>query len=207
LREVPHLKAGTRFVEAKAIHGDDGNYHVWKITNWEQVVAKETAVLNVTKVRVIPGDMRVDWLGLWTFRNVAIVAGETFDVDSDLVVGALDTTVPFTGSQILLDRQHWQLRPGDLVGVDLYGGHLEPGFYVPMDAIRSAGDERYVFEVSDGRAKRVSVEVSEGPNTLKRIVATGNETLAEGMQLVAGGVHYLTDGEAVNVVEEVQVQE
>jgi multidrug efflux pump subunit AcrA (membrane-fusion protein) len=207
LNEAPHLKQGARFVEANAIHGDGGNYYVWKVTNWEQVVRKETAVLNVSKVRVIPGDMHVDWLGLWTFHDIVIAPGEEFDVDRDLVAGALDTTEPFAGGKILLDRQNWRLRPGDLVGVELSGGRLAAGFFVPMDAIRSSGPDSFVFEVSEGRAKRVSVKVSEGPNTLKRIEATGNDPLAAGMQLVAGGVHYLTDGEAVNVVEEVQVQE
>jgi biotin carboxyl carrier protein len=217
LRDAPFSSQGPRtgaaptaassyFVDENAIHRDGDAHHVWKIKDWQQVEKKRTPVLNVSKVYVIPGDLRMDWLGLWTFREVAIADGEDFDVERDFVAGEISSEEPFQGDRLLWDWQRWRVRPGDLVTVDLEGGRIPPGFFVPMDTICLQGDQAYVFAVEEGQVQRVEVISSPGPNTLRRIEAAGDHSLIDGISLVAGGVHYLVDGEAVNVLETVQVQ-
>ena len=63
-----------------------------------------------------------------------------------------------------------------------------------------------MFVVDNGTARRVPVTVSPGPNTSRRIEPVQEQDLREGMQIVSKGVHYLVDGEAVNVVRTVQVE-
>ena len=111
---------------------------------------------------------------------------------------------------ILFDRGRWLLRPGDIAGVDLTGEDAQPGFYVPMDAISKVSDSYAVLAVAqDGdvaQARRVPVEVFSGPGTLKRIEPIQTDALQPGLQLIVDGVHYIQDGDAVNVVEDGEVR-
>ena len=54
------------------------------------------------------------------------------------------------------------------------------------------------------KVRKVEVVIADGPNTLKRIAAAGGQELLDGSQIVLGGVHYLVDGETVNVAAEVE---
>ena len=129
----------------------------------------------VSKIRVNAGELRLDWLGLRTFRQVAIAEGEVFDIETDYLAGELACDEPFDGNKLLWDWQRWRVRPGDLVGVELPGGQTRSGFFVPMDAISVRGDKTYVFVVRDGRAIQMEVTTLKGPNTLRRIEAVGSE--------------------------------
>ena len=113
------------------------------------------------------------------------------------------------GGTILFDRGRWLLRPGDLVRVDLRGGETGPGFYVPVSAILEKSAQSYVFAVESSgggdQVRRIEVSVFEAVDTLRRIEARGDQPLAAGTQVVADGALFLTDGEAVNVAEKVEV--
>jgi hypothetical protein len=78
---------------------------------------------------------------------------------------------------------------------------------VPINAIAESSGKNFVFAVDAGdsgsKVRRVEVKTSDGPNTQKRIQAVGDHPLSPGTRIVLGGVHYLTDGEAVNVASEV----
>jgi multidrug efflux pump subunit AcrA (membrane-fusion protein) len=208
LNDAPYaLKKGGHFVDERAIHQDGDQYYVWKVSNYLDVEKRKSPVLNVERLNVIPGDLRMDWLGLWTFREVSLVDGQEFDYEKDFVAGKLSQDEPLLGGKLLWDRQWWRLRPGDLVEVDLSAVEAAAGFYVPMDAIRISNGKAYVFSVLDGQANQIEVIVSDGPETLNRIVPVKEGAISEGSQIVGAGAHYIRDGEAVNVVEEVQVQQ
>ena len=87
---------------------------------------------------------------------------------------------------------------------------MPSGFYVPIDAIAESGGKNFVFVVnaaeSTSKVRRVQVNVTNGPNTQKRIESAGETSLAPGDRIVLRGVHYLTDGEAVNVASEVEAR-
>lgn len=200
------------FIEKNAIHKDDQGEYIWKIIDSGNDGERSRGpLLKVEKVRVTAGAQTPSFLGLWTFREITINDPATFDLQADRVIGKLDLPdgeTDLTGDSVLFEREQWLLRPGDLAGVDLSAGRLPAGFYVPIDAISEQSGRYHVFVV-DGSAggskvQRVEVSVSNGPNTHKRIQAVGDRPLTEGMQIVLGGVHYLVDGEAVNVAAEVE---
>ena len=200
------------FIEQNAIHKDDQGEYIWKVIDSGNGGGRSRGPLfKVEKVRVTAGTQTPGFLGLWTFREITIDDPSTFDLESGRVLGKLDLPEgvnELTGDTVLFEREQWLLRPGDLAGVDLSAGRLPGGFYVPIDAINEESGRHYVFVVdssaSSGKARRVEVSISDGPNTHKRIMAIGDQPLTEGMQIVLGGVHYLVDGEAVNVAAEVE---
>lgn len=199
------------FIAENAICNDDdgkGEY-LWKIIETAEGRSRGP-LFKVKKVRVTSGDKTPEFLGLWTFRDVVADDPSTFDITQDRVVGKIeppDGKNEFTGDTVLFVRDEWLLKPGDLAKVDLVDSQMPRGFYVPMDAIKQKSGIDYVFVVEGKVAKKVrqvEVSVADGPNTLKRITAAGGQELSDGSQIVLGGVHYLVDGETVNVAVEVE---
>lgn len=207
-----------QFVEENAVHEDGQGAFLWKVTNRQlgTLAGQANPKLDVVKVRVSRGKRKLPFLGgIWTFQEVAVREGETFDRAQDIVTGKMTfppeiDAASWEGGTILFDRQRWLLRPGDLVRVDLRGGETGPGFYVPVSAILEQSGQSYVFAVESSgegdRARRIEVSVFEAVDTLRRIQARGDQPLQAGMQIVADGALFLTDGEAVNVAEEVEVR-
>lgn len=194
------------FVQEHAIHKDDQGDYVWKIREAADGSQRVRGpLLKVEKVRVTSGTHEASFLGLWTFRDVTVDDPATLNPEQDRVLGRLvlpDGTEELTGDTVLFEREQWLLRPGDLVGVNLNANRLPVGFYVPIDAISEKSGKNFVFAVDGGKVKQVEVQVSDGPNTLKRIEAINAGSLTRGEKLVLGGVHFLVDGEAVNVAAE-----
>lgn len=200
------------FIEQNAIRKDDQGEYLWKVIDAVDGRARGP-LFKVKKVRVTTGAKTPDFLGLWKFREVIVNDSSNFDIARDRVVGRLvlpEGVTELDGDTVLFEREQWLLRPGDLARVDLVENRMPSGIYVPIDAISEQSGKHYVFVVSgsDSGSKVQQVEVStgDGPNTLKRITPIGDQQLSEGMQIVLGGVHYLTDGEAVNVAAEVEVE-
>jgi len=210
---IPGLEGqeDVHYVEQHAIHRDDDGEYVWKIqTAGDGTGSRSEILLDVEKVRVTSGSRKVNFLGLWTFRDVQVNDPATLNLNSDRVLGQLELPAgqtELTGNQALLDREEWMLRPGDLVGVDLQGNRFPAGIYVPIDAISEKSGKYFVFVVesqgTDHKVRQVEVSVSDGPDATKRISGANGAELTAGQQIVLKGVHYLTDGEAVNVTSAV----
>ena len=200
-------------MQTEAIHEDSNGFYVWKVMNRKigEAAGTDNPVLKVEKARVTPGDQRVSFLGLWTFREVTITEGQEFELNRDLVVGKL--TLPngmekFDGDIVVLDQQRWLLRPGDIVSVDLRGSAKTEGFYVKMDAILANQGRYFVFAVADGSegtvAKRIEVSIADQLESMRRIEPVNDGELMEGMTIVADGARFLTDGERINVARETE---
>ena len=198
---------GPYFTEVGSLHEDGDGFYVWKAEGlksrdlWEDYDPR----VKVKKVRVTLGDGLLDLVHLFTFRELAD-HGE-LNPGEDLVLRGVTGEVK-DGDEVLLVRERWLLRPGDVVRVGLRGAELEPGFYVPEAAIQFDGQSHSVYTIqsqSDGRrtAAQVEVRIGETVGELQRIEAVEDSRLAEGMQLVVSGAHYIVDGEAINPVEEV----
>lgn len=209
-------ESDTHFVEFGAIQQDEQGYFLWKVLNRTTQTPPSTAspVLKVAKVRVTPGKLRVPYLGLWTFAEVAINEGENFDFATELVTGELilppGVSELASDDPVFFDRKRWLLRPGDLVGVDLAGGAAAAGFYVPLDVIAEESGKYYVMLVKPAeegglQASKVEVKLFEHFDTYRRIEAIGDEPLAAGTELVAGGAHYIEHGEKLTIAERVEV--
>lgn len=200
------------FVHQDAILSDDQGDYVWKVIDAVDDRSRGP-LLKVEKVRVTGGKKEIDFLEAWPFRNVVINDPSTFDITKDRVLGKLvlpEGMENFSGGTVLFDREQWLLRPGDLAKIELIENRMPSGLYVPIDAINENSGQYSVFVVEESvsensKAKEVVVTIADGPNTLKRIEPVEDGTLDEGSKIVLGGVHYLTDGEAVNVAAELEV--
>ncbi|MBC8351430.1 MAG: HlyD family secretion protein [Planctomycetes bacterium] len=192
--------------EMNSIHEDSDGAYVWKIINGKQTGGVDDRLLEVKKVRVIPGDLYIPFLDIWTFRAARAAPGEDFDPDTDLIAGKLELpeemSSGFSGNQILFDRPQWLIRPGDLVAVNASGNLLPTGFYVPISVISEQSGKYFVHAVDAGAVRRVEVNVFESLDTSRRIEAVETEALVEGVELVAKGTHFLVDGEPVLVTGE-----
>lgn len=213
------------FIAKDAIYSDDQGDYLWKVI--ETAEGRSPGPLfKVEKVRVTQVGEPVPYFGLWEFSNVVADDPSTFNITQDRVVGKIeqpDDKTDFAGDTVLFERKPWLLKPGDLAKVDLVDNQMPRGFYVPIDAIKEVSGESFVFEVVEEevevvddngevekrvlkKVQKLSVEPEDGPNTQKRITSNDPERpLTKDTKIVLGGVHYLVNGEAVNVAAEVEV--
>ncbi|EMI42608.1 membrane fusion protein [Rhodopirellula sp. SWK7] len=195
-------------VEEDAIVHDDSGAFVYVISN-AKLREPIPSVLKVRPQRLIENDLRIPFLGNWIFRSVTFVNDDGTPADmsrTSLYIGKIEDgeAAPsnWDGESVALDAGSvWMLRPGDLVTVDLANHDLKPGFYVPIETIYRDLDDSFVFTIEDGMAKRMPVTIrthgDEGNGSLVEIMSPA---LQSGMTLIVGGVHYLHDGDAVQVV-------
>ena len=85
---------------------------------------------------------------------------------------------------------------------------VEPGIFVPINAIFQEAGQTSVFMLQDDstvqkvRVQRLTVDdLSQG--SLAQIKPIDSEAFPSNAKIVVGGVHYLQDGEQVNVIETV----
>lgn len=221
---IPGAKPGELFIETGAILSDDEGAYLWQITNATIESRSPTDhVFEVRKLRVTTDGAKVPYLGGRVFQQVE-VNDDQFDPAKNIVIGKLivDGMPPnqWDGGSVLLDSpSRWMVRPGDLVKVDLSGGEVSAGYFVPMDAIARSAGESFLFIVepaSDGQdvhasiAKRIPITVDDKPrrsttSALRRIEPIGDVAL-DGMAYVTKGTHFLIDGEPVSVIAEAEVQ-
>ena len=163
--------------------------------------------VKVKKVRVTPGDELLDFVQLFTWRE--LTDHGDLDPANDFIVRGVTGEVR-DGDEVQLLREGWLLRPGDMVKVGLRSTELTAGFYVPENAIQFDGQRHSVYVVESvgdqgDTAAEVEVRVGATAGKLQRIEPVGAGRLTEGMRLVVGGAHYIVDGEQINPVEEVEL--
>jgi hypothetical protein len=125
---------------------------------------------------------------------------------SGLTVGEMliaDPKPEYSGG-VAMAGADWAIRPGDLVPVSFELGSAAPGFYVPVEVIANLNERKSVFVVEDGHCREIVVTAHESSGTLRRIEGEG---LVSGMQIVLEGYHYLRDGDAVDVVEVLELDQ
>lgn len=195
-------------VEEDAIVHDDKGAFIYVITN-AKLQQPIPDVMKVRPQRIVQRELRIPFLGNWVFQSVDFVNQDGTPAEvplSTLYVGKIedgDSAPPhWDGESVALDAGSvWMLRPGDLVTVDLASTVSEPGFYVPIEALYRELDQSYVFTVQDGIAKRISVTAkAQDSSSDGALFEIDSSQLTEGMSLIVGGVHYLHEGDAVQVV-------
>ncbi len=212
------------FVSIDALFQDDTGFFVWRAKGIDRRAygAEFGPRIDVEKVYVVPGERRIAFPGVATLREITDV-GE-LNPDTDMMVGLLQNA---DGSSmdlaegnrrteargyVYLVRDRWNLRPGDVVQVELEGAKMAEGYYVPMNAVSQTAEGAFVFIVDDATspstARRVTVmatPVAERPEFV-RIEATSSEILTDGTLMVTRGAHYLVDGEPIRVSGTIEAQ-
>ncbi len=170
--------------------------------------------LTVTKQRVKKNKLQVSYLGQLVFESVSLLEPIFVDDDS-LYISALeiegraDSEVAnqWTGSEVVLDSgPHWMLRPGDLVDIDISGASSRNGFFVPMDAIYNQTGNTFIFVEENGKARQIQVTrpprkaTSESELITGSLVQIESPELVDGLNLIVGGVHFLSDDQSVRVI-------
>ena len=195
-------KPGPYYMDVNALQQDGQGFYVWQVQNLHarDMKGQFSPVLELRRVRVKPGDDRLSVMGM-VFRQLVDAGGlKDFDV---IAMGVPDGCKD--GDKVLLIRERWLFRPGDLVPVVLKDPGIGPGLYVPMSAIAlgaTKAAQHHVFVVDRGpngeqRAKRLKVEVTGAVGEMRRIESP---EIKEGTELILDGAHYLIPDELVRVV-------
>jgi len=192
---------GPWFAEAGCLYDDGAGAYVWAA----QQLPDSNSRVKVRKVRVKPGVILMDFIQIFTFREMKDI-GDLVP-ESDLLLRGVTGNVK-DGDEVRLVRKRWLLRPGEVVQVSREGAASEPGFYVPEEAIRYDGKRHFIFlaeslEKQPTIASRVQVRVGTTVGALQRIESMSDGRLAEGMEVIVAGASYVADGEKVNPIEEV----
>lgn len=197
------------FTNEETLHQDTEGFFVWKAEGLTiaDLARDFTPVFRVKKVRVTPSDQYLQFLEIFTYRELTDLGG--LNPKTDLLAGSLPNDVK-DGDTVFLSRQQWQLRPGQLARVDLRQGQIPEGFYVPVQSVVEDATGHYVYVVQDEangeqRATKVSVRLGPSFGPFQAIEATADGQLATGMKLIVDGTHYVQDGELINAFKNVEV--
>lgn len=128
-----------------------------------------------------------------------IYPDQTFPATVEIVYPTIDASSHTFQCKIVIPNSKNLLRPGMYVTTTIGLGKAKAlvGPYQCVEKLVGAND-RYVFIVEKGRAKRVSVELGQRFDQDVELIAP---EIVAGVELVTTGQHKLVDGVKVNVVE------
>jgi len=207
LRSLDVGKQGPLFIERKSVYRDASGTFTWRFSQLtrEGLSAEFDSIQPLERVDVSLSRRVIEIPGGFTFTELA--------ADSRLQIGELLACgVPEnfkSGGKVLVVRERWLFRPGELVTVQLPRTDPGSGWYVPMQAILQHEGGHHVFLV-DGekgvpKAVQVSIRLLGELGQLRRIEPTDAQRLVEGAEIVLAGAAYLRGGEEVHVVEKEKV--
>ena len=124
---------------------------------------------------------------------------KVFPATVEVVYPTIDASSHTFQCKIQIPNDHLLLRPGMYVTTTI-GLGKEKAIVAPYQAVEKlvGANDRYVFVVEDGRAKRVSVTLGQ---RFDQDVELISPDIYEGMEMVTTGQHKLVDGVKVNIVE------
>lgn len=190
-------EAGPLFVPASSILVENDETYVLRLPGVGFHAASNRSTVGKhlpEKIRIMLADEYVT-VANWNFRSVSDAGNLT---EGDFLI--LNPEPHFLEG-IAGGRPQWLLRPRDLVPVQFSLASTTPGFYMPNRAITLVGDRQSVFIFKDGVARIQPVTVHDAYKGLRRIEGEGIE---EGVQIIVGGVHYVSDGQPVVISETLQ---
>lgn len=127
-----------------------------------------------------------------------IYPDKIFPATVEVVYPTIDATSHTFQVKIVVPNSHNFLRPGMYVTTTLGLGKTNT-IVAPYQAVEKlvGANDRYVFLVEDGRAKRVSVTLGQRLDQNVEIIAP---EIVPGAQMVVQGQHRLVDGVKLNIV-------
>ena len=218
VRIEPLIGVGPTFMmEENAIRFDADGAYIWRITNRQTYeVRSYKPELNVVKTRIEVSDQRVPFLN-WMFVPIQFLDELDFDPERAMFAGDLivsdGTANEWDGSVILFDEENWNLRPGDTVQVERETQETKDAFYIPAKSISRDASRSFIFLVdrvdNSSIARRVEIRPLDSGNvqsqghTLVPVEAV-DEPLPEKLSLIVEGVHFLVDGDLIEVAHETE---
>ena len=203
LKELLGLDGGQNMVEETSILRDEQGPYIYAVTN-AKFGEVFSGALQVTKQRLIENEKRVGFLNLFNFRSVSFVEPIVVD-ETSLYVGKLEIDgdpSQWSGNEVVIDSgPQWMLRPGDLVKVDISGSAIARGFFLPIEAIYIDGENDYIFVAENDKARKIKVNrlPSENLDAASTVQIESSE-LKDGLEVIIGGVHSLTDGQSIRTI-------
>lgn len=128
-----------------------------------------------------------------------IYPDQVFPATIEVVYPTIDAASHTFQCKVVIPNQKELLRPGMYVTTTLGLGKAK-AITAPYQCVEKlvGANDRYVFIVENGRAKRVSVQLGQRFDEEQEIIS---DEITEGAELVVVGQHKLVDGVKVNVVE------
>lgn len=128
-----------------------------------------------------------------------IYPDKTFPATVEIVYPTIDPSSHTFQCKIVIPNGKNLLRPGMYVTTTIGLGKAN-ALVIPYQAVEKlvGANDRYVFIVEDGHAKRVTVTLGQRFDQDIEIIA---DEIKEGVEVVTTGQHKLVDGVKVNVVE------
>ena len=129
-----------------------------------------------------------------------IYPGQTFPATVEVVYPTVDPSSHTFQCKIVIPNSRNLLRPGMYVTTTIGLGKAN-ALIIPYQAVEKlvGANDRYVFVVEDGRAKRVAVTLGQRFDQDIEIIAP---EIVPGVEVVTTGQHKLVDGVKVNVVKD-----
>ncbi len=160
-------------------------------------------LVNIEDIGALKADFRLPESYLSRLRkgqsvevSTDAMPGQTFKGTLDAVDPLLDASGRAISLRARLENPDLKLRPGMFVRVRLAFGGERQGLAVPEEALVPAGDDNFVFRVSEGKAQRVmvkvgqrrdaTVEITEGLKAGDEVVSAGQLKLRDGVPVRAG---------------------
>jgi membrane fusion protein (multidrug efflux system) len=160
-------------------------------------------LVNIEDIGTLKADFRLPESYLSRLRKAQSVEvstdampGQTFKGTLDAIDPLLDASGRAISLRARLENPDLKLRPGMFVRVRLAFGGERQGLAVPEEALVPAGDDNFVFRVSEGKAQRVmvkvgqrrdaTVEITEGLKAGDEVVSAGQLKLRDGVPVRAG---------------------
>ena len=189
---------GPWYIMTDCLYRDDEGYYAMKVSGGGNGAEIEP-VVTLEKVRIKAGEDRRNLIGIFVLREIEDVGKLNRD---DLLAAGVPPGVKHD-DRVLLLRERWMFRPGDVVNVELEKEKGAEGFYVPMIAVVKDENAEYVHAVQNisgnrGTILRIDVETGKSIGDHQRI---RSDELKSGMKILVKGTHYVEDGEEVRIVE------
>ena len=187
--------------ERRALFRDGDSWFVWACPDRTMNDTGGSARVRLQKFKVELGEQRLNYQGLYLFRELRDTGGLEPGalIALDVPDGVQD------GDEVLLARSEWSLKPGQIVDVIVADSPHPSGLWAPMSSIQPVGESTGAVFVEDGGvARRVKITIHESAGEKFRIEAEtpeGGDLLRAGASLILDGIHFLEDGEDVRVVQ------
>ncbi len=198
------------FINEDSIREDELGHFVWKADGLavNDLSGAFDPIFKVEKVRVQLGKQSYPFMQIFTYREVADLG--TLDPSKDLLVGKLSRDIG-EGQTVALSRERWQLRPGQIVNVDLSHQQFAKGFFAPAQSIIRQADRQQIYVVKESaesgqQAQLIEVRTGKNSGTLIEIMPVQTDELREGMKLIVDGAQYVQNGDPVNAFQSAEVK-